>query len=186
MRMYSHVLGWSSLSRDYFLEWAGCVPPDETSIPTKLHPHWNHFQLFSFSVSRWCFRTSRTVPKYARHCVSVSPCSNTSSKMIFWGENFNPISLDNVSHYIFSFIIIAKNIGAKFREPIGITFHRLFLSGKNNSSLSRAYYSASTCQYSLFISTAIKYLASVLMSCTASSQRGMGKENGRGKWFSFW
>ena len=94
----------------------------------------------------------------------MHPYSTTLSKIIFDTTFFKPHYLASVSHSICSFIVITKNVGSAFRYPIGINFHRRFPPGVNNASLLRASYSATTCQYPLYIFTVIKYFASVSMS----------------------
>ena len=116
----------------------------------------------------------------------MRPYSYMSSIIIFDAIFFKPRYLAIVSHSICSFIIIAKNVGDVLREPIGITSHRLFPLGANNTILSCASSSCITCQYSLSISTAIKYFARVSMSYTASLHRGMGNANGQVTWFNLW
>ena len=179
IRRSPHVFGCSNLEHTSFLDCVCCVPPNATYIPTKLHLSWNNLHFFSFSVSPWGFSKSRNVLKDARSSFVVCAYSNTWSTMIFYATFISPRSLDNTYHSICSFIHIATNVGAAFRASIVINFHRRFPSGMNNASLSHDSYSATTCQYPLSISTAIKYFASGLVSCTATSQLGMGKANGR-------
>ena len=132
-----------------------------------------HF--FSFSVTWWRFRTSRTVLKYSRSCFAVSPYGNTSSTMISDATLFSLDYLANLSYSIYSFIIISTNVGASFRPPIGTTFHFHFPSRVKNASISHASSYVTTFQYSLSMSTVIKYFAYVSISCTSSSQQGGGK-----------
>ena len=80
---------------------------------------------------------------------------NTSSTIIFEAKIFKPCYLAIVFHSI-CFVVVDTNIGAEFRVPMGITFHHRFPSGTKNASIYRASSSATTCQYPLSISTAIK------------------------------
>ena len=85
----------------------------------------------------------------------MRPYSNTSSIIIFDATFFKPRYLVSVYYSIFSFIIIATNVGAEFRGPICITFHRRFPFGVKNASISRPASYATTCQYPQSMSIAI-------------------------------
>ena len=113
------------------------------SICYDIHPYkiihvLKPFSLLRIIVARWCFRMSRTVLKYARSCFSVRPHINTPLTIIFDTTFLIPLYLANVSHSIFSFIIIATKVGAAFRPPIGITLNHQFPSGRKNYSISSA------------------------------------------------
>ena len=149
-----------------------------TFIPKNSHMFWNHLYFFSFSATQWCFSTYRNVLNYDRSCFYVRPYSNTSSTIIYDATFFSPRYLYNVSHSVCILITIAKNVGSAFRSLIGITFHRRFPSGVKNSIIPCASSSSTTCQYPLSMSTSIKCFASVLMSCTESSNLGMGTRYG--------
>ena len=178
MRSYTYVLGCSSLAKTSFLDYSDLVNPAATSIPTNLHLYWNHFHFFSFSVAWWCFRKFRTVLKYDRSCLNVRPYSNKSPTMIFWCNIFSPRSWDIVSHSIFSFILIAKNVEAAFRSPIGITFHRRFTHGVNNDSISCAPF---LCQY-LPINTVHVQSNIILCFCVNVLYRIIAESSGGGGW----
>ena len=65
----------------------------------------------------------------------MRPEMKKSSTIIFDATFFKPSSLASVPHSIFSFIIIATNVGSVLIYPVGITFHHLFLYRMNNTSL---------------------------------------------------
>ena len=161
-----YVLGCYSLSNASFLECASCVSPATTSIPTNSHISWNHLHLFNFSVSQWCIGTSSTILKYERIFSDVRPHSNKSSTKIFEVIFLSSCSFVNMSHFFCRIIIIDTNVGAAFNAPKGITLHHWFMSGVETSSLYRASYYATTCQYPLSMSTTIKYFSYVSMPCT--------------------
>ena len=56
----------------------------------------------------------------------MCPYSTTPSEIMFDANVFKPRYLGSVYRYMCSFIIIAKNVEAAFRVPIGITLHHLF------------------------------------------------------------
>ena len=128
---------------------------------------------------------SRTVMKYVSTWYTVIPYSKTSSTIILYATFFIPISLANMSHIIHVFVVIVKNVGSASRGPISITFICHFPSAVKNTNPSCASSSANNFQYLLYKSPTINYFASVSISCTKSSQQGMGKASGWVTWFSF-
>ena len=117
-----HVFDWYILVNPRFMDCEGWVTSADTSIPTKLHLSWNHFHFFSFSIACWCFKTPRNVLNYTRSCSAVRLYSNISPTRIFYASFFKPRYLDSVSHFIFRFFVIDKNVGAAFRDTIRINF----------------------------------------------------------------
>ena len=180
------VLYFSILANTSFLEFTGRVSPAATSIHANLHPSWKHLRFLSFSVSRWCFRTSSNVLNYARIFFAVRLYSNTSLNIIFDAKYFIPRSLTNASHSIYRFVIISKNVGAAFRGPVVITFRHQFMSRVKKASVSCAYSYTATYKYPFSIYTAIKKQSCVSNSFNASWQQGLWKANMRVTCFSFW
>ena len=125
MGRYPHVLGLSILANASFLECAGCFPPAVTNS-YKLAPILKQLALLHFECSTVVFQKYQNCSKYPRIFSAVCPYSSKSLTMIFDGTYFKSRSFDNVSHFFCSFIVIAKNVGAEFEDPIGFTFHRRF------------------------------------------------------------
>ena len=83
MRRSPHIFCRFSFTNASFLECTGYVTLAITSIPINSHLYRNHLKNFNFSVACWCFRTTRTVLKYAMSCFDVSIYIKISSTIIF-------------------------------------------------------------------------------------------------------
>ena len=97
--------------------------------------------------------------------------------MIFHATYFRPHSLAYVTHSIYSFIIIAINVGSSFRAPIVITFHHIFPSQMKKTRIYRACSSANTCQYKKFHAhwNKIRFLCVDILYCITTESYWYGK-----------